>query len=490
MPTDGTLLLEQLPNDKRYLVTALSVFFSFGAVFSAVAAILVVPAHSCFASDVNGCDVDRDNQGWKYLLIVLGILTLAMTVLRVIFFRLYESPRFLVAAGRPKEAMENLQLISRFNGEELDLSLRDVRDHFSVARHRSLSAATNFDEDYNDSTPFLRGQEDSEERPKTIFDAEIAPETETTRISSTSQDPSDYRATGESNNILESQTFTTPVIEHTEPEFISSLLNDTREDEHKPPAVRRSQHRSQRRSSVYSVSTVLPSTVRKPLWAWFDRVALVLSPEWLWTTLMIWAVWFSMSLAYTMFNVYLPKLLETRLGRMGADGPVSTKASSPSSALIDSLWDVVIYSIGGCPGAILGAYLVESSLGRRWSLAASTFITAFFCVIFVRVGGPLALKASTVGISLSASTMWAILYGWTPEIFGTNVRGTACGIASALSRIGGMIAPILGGRLLAIDVSVPVYASVVTFFIAGFCVVLIKERGNADEVDHKRVSLH
>jgi hypothetical protein len=74
MPTDGTLLLEQLPNDKRYLVTALSVFFSFGAVFSAVAAILVVPAHSCFASDVNGCDVDRDNQGWKYLLIVLGIL--------------------------------------------------------------------------------------------------------------------------------------------------------------------------------------------------------------------------------------------------------------------------------------------------------------------------------------------------------------------------------------------------------------------------------
>jgi hypothetical protein len=50
--------------------------------------------------------------------------------------------------------------------------------------------------------------------------------------------------------------------------------------------------------------------------------------------------------------------------------------------------------------------------------------------------------------------MWAVLYGWTPEIFGTKskfrdpylpgrvvdilynlVRGTACGIASALSRM-------------------------------------------------------
>jgi hypothetical protein len=55
-----------------------------------------------------------------------------------------------------------------------------------------------------------------------------------------------------------------------------------------------------------------------------------------------------------MFNVYLPKLLETRLGRMSPGGPVSeSSAASPSSSLIDSLWDVVVYSIGGCPGAIV-----------------------------------------------------------------------------------------------------------------------------------------
>lgn len=71
--------------------------------------------------------------------------------------------------------------------------------------------------------------------------------------------------------------------------------------------------------------------------------------------------------------------------------------------------------------------MVESSLGRRWSLAASTFVTAFFCVVFVLVQSSWAVRASTVGISLSATvrhalnvpgilltgrqTMWAILYG-------------------------------------------------------------------------------
>lgn len=68
MPTDGTLILEQLPNNKKYLVTALCVFFSFGAVFAAVAALIIIPRYTCFATD---CDVATDNLGWKYLLVWL-----------------------------------------------------------------------------------------------------------------------------------------------------------------------------------------------------------------------------------------------------------------------------------------------------------------------------------------------------------------------------------------------------------------------------------
>ena len=44
-----------------------------------------------------------------------------------------------------------------------------------------------------------------------------------------------------------------------------------------------------------------------------------------------------------MFNVYLPKLLETRNGQGGEP-----------QTLEQSLWDVVIFTIGGCPGALVG----------------------------------------------------------------------------------------------------------------------------------------
>lgn len=64
-------------------------------------------------------------------------------------------------------------------------------------------------------------------------------------------------------------------------------------------------------------------------------------------------------LAYTMFNAFLPILLEKRLGGMTPEPSTLLKPSAgiqpAGSSLEDSLWDVVTYSIGGCPGAIVSA---------------------------------------------------------------------------------------------------------------------------------------
>ena len=51
-------------------------FFSFGALLSAVIALLVVPQHSCPSSALVPCEVDIQNQGWKYLLITLTLISL------------------------------------------------------------------------------------------------------------------------------------------------------------------------------------------------------------------------------------------------------------------------------------------------------------------------------------------------------------------------------------------------------------------------------
>lgn len=85
MPTDGTLLLEHMPKDKQYLVTALSIFFSFGAVVSAVVALFLLPNNSCSGAVDSPCDVDKENLGWKYLLIALGLIV-NLLLFYLIFF--------------------------------------------------------------------------------------------------------------------------------------------------------------------------------------------------------------------------------------------------------------------------------------------------------------------------------------------------------------------------------------------------------------------
>jgi sugar phosphate permease len=163
-----------------------------------------------------------------------------------------------------------------------------------------------------------------------------------------------------------------------------------------------------------------------------------------------------------MTNVYMPKLLEAR-------EPANVATATSPQGLQRSLSDLLVYTLGGCPGPLFAAWLVEQPTtgGRRGALILSTFATCLFYAMFALVDSRAALWLSTIGSNLSAGTMWAVLYGMTPELFATEVRGTACGTASALSRIGGMVAPLLGGHLLVIDPALTVFSSIGVLFLAG-----------------------
>jgi hypothetical protein len=361
MPTDGTLLLEHMPKGKQYLVTALSVFFSFGAVLSAIVAILIVPQHSCPASSEVACNVDTDNKGWQYMLMTLGAIvrmniqhaerylltfmqTLSMFIARMVFFRLHESPRYLVHAGRAQEALESLQMISRFNGSELSLDLEDVDDNRPPPC---------------DAVPFLSESpvDERQNRPdksnalklesEANFDANpnmLIPPNESSLPTQSSADflrtaPSgmiDYHSTSESPNSLDGQghSLVSPVMENSPtnvhgliirptlytpnvPEFKDTPPEVSPSSPYPPTSVIRPPRPRPRsgtgrtsvassRGSMYKVKrkvgVVLPRWIRKPLWAWLDRISMVLSPEWIKTTLLMWMVWFAMSLGASCFS--------------------------------------------------------------------------------------------------------------------------------------------------------------------------------------------
>jgi len=59
-----------------------------------------------------------------------------------------------------------------------------------------------------------------------------------------------------------------------------------------------------------------------------------------------------------MFNVFLPKLLEMGEAKAGKDDDISAVDAAAAIAaerksLEESLWDVVIFTLGGCPGALV-----------------------------------------------------------------------------------------------------------------------------------------
>ena len=118
-----------------------------------------------------------------------------------------------------------------------------------------------------------------------------------------------------------------------------------------------------------------------------------------------------------MFNVYFPKLLEMRWG------------AQEEQTLETSLWEIVLFTLGGCPGPFVcffsflamysdeltfgfeqvGAYVVSSRLGRKWSLAGSTFMTALSCIVFADVSSNWAVMLSSIGFSFCSTVFFSCL---------------------------------------------------------------------------------
>lgn len=200
-----------------------------------------------------------------------------MWLTRILFFRLNESPRYLVHAGRPHEAVRSLQLISKFNGSELLIELADVRDHQPEhGNHiRRVSTATSFDTSVIDDPPFLLSN--------TQNIGSDGPESLTT-----------YDLTGKSSG--SSVLATVPEIMKDDNQLADAILEQ-------PLLSNQREGRSGRRRGLSttsfrqfsghedSVCRILPRWLSVPFINWRSRVAMVLSPEWLRTTVLVWSTW-------------------------------------------------------------------------------------------------------------------------------------------------------------------------------------------------------
>lgn len=385
-----------------------------------------------------------------------------MFIARIVFFRLHESPRFLVHAGRPEEAMESLQLISRFNGEELDLGLEDIEDvelpptatNAGVANDApksddSSTTATLISHTVERSEDALRDPAAATSHYNTMSEPDVAldahsfgtplPPPTARRLSAASFDPSHLSSSGPP-SLTPSNT--APFLQRvpSAPE-LSAQGSDLPPPRPRPlstltPGSRRMSRRLSTASSYVEsksggICKALPRWVRRPLLAWIDRIAMVLSPEWIRTTLLVWAAWWAMSLGKSGYlcavlacandgrSVHDVQRIPTETARDTFDLDRHRWCAENAGRQLVGRCHILVGRMSWCDrkslshfprpssrsetSVQLGAWLIDSRLGRRWSLAGSTFVTAFFCWVFVVVEHPWAVRASTVGISLSAT---------------------------------------------------------------------------------------
>ncbi|RKP07436.1 major facilitator superfamily domain-containing protein [Thamnocephalis sphaerospora] len=389
MPVDGALFLEFMPRENQYLLTTLSIFFSLGAAFSSGIAWGILPPYSCpdpakQPADAPPivCEPSRENNGWRYLLFLLGAVNLAMFLARILLFRLQETPKYLLAHGKHQETVQVLRVIAQVNRSSVEVTLDDLPVQYTPITAEKTSEADAKSGGSPDEDGVLDGNSGADDLTRM-------------RASPT-----------------------------------------------------------ERLRRLFSLDALRP----------------LFSQALIRTTLLIWAIWVFVALSYTMFNVFLPKFLESR--GVGTTQPPREQVYR----------DYFIYSAVGFPGSILGGWMAETQLGRRGSMIVSTLGTAACMFVFVGVSSDAGTLASTCAISLLSTVMYAVIYSYTPEVFHARFRGSACGIASALGRLVSIVAPLLTGVLLEQSVSLPLYVSAAGFAITGICMALlpIETRGRAN----------
>ncbi|KAF3037050.1 hypothetical protein E8E11_005406 [Didymella keratinophila] len=132
VPVDSIIFLEFMPPAKQWLLVSLSAWWNLGQVIVALLSWVFLANYACPASQAP-CSIG-DNMGWRYLMITLGAIAIAFGLIRILAFKIPESPRYLLSKGRDADAVEAVNYIARFNGKPETLTiamLEEIDAHFT-----------------------------------------------------------------------------------------------------------------------------------------------------------------------------------------------------------------------------------------------------------------------------------------------------------------------------------------------------------------------
>lgn len=166
------------------------------------------------------------------------------------------------------------------------------------------------------------------------------------------------------------------------------------------------------------------------------------TPEYRTGTLLLWIVFFMSLLVVYLLTNWLPTLIH----HSGLPLAVASKVA-------------VMYQVGGTIGALVIGRLMDTrspTLILAWSYA---FGAVFLVATGVSTGTPLVMAVMGVGFCISGSQIGANAY--VARYYPTSSRVTGISWALGVGRLGSVVGALVGGALLAADISFPLLFAIV-----------------------------
>lgn len=122
LPVDSAIFLEFLPASHQYLLTVLSIDWALAQVVASLVAWPLLGYRTCQEDDTAVC-TRAANMGWRYFVLAMGGLTLVMFLTRLLCFKVFESPKYLMGRGLDEDAVRVVHEVARRNGRAAACSL-------------------------------------------------------------------------------------------------------------------------------------------------------------------------------------------------------------------------------------------------------------------------------------------------------------------------------------------------------------------------------
>jgi len=148
-------------------------------------------------------------------------------------------------------------------------------------------------------------------------------------------------------------------------------------------------------------------------------------------TLMLWIAWFGIVFSYYGIFMWLPSIVFTQ-----------------GFEVVKTFEYVLIMTLAQLPGYFAAAYLVDL-IGRRYTLSSFLLMSGVCAYFFGNSATASDLLMWGAAMSFFNLGAWGVIYTYTPELYPTAIRALGSGWAAGFGRIGGMLAPMLVGVLLA-----------------------------------------